>query len=269
MAGTLLALVMALIAVALLVGGWRQFQQHRTTVFPWEAGLLYRDGRFERVLEPGCYTTGLWGRDIRKLMTTQQVAVLPSQEVLTADGFPVKLSIIAEYRITDPRLAQESTGGGWVGMLHVAIQLALRAPIQARTLDAVLADRGGLEAEFLPPVQQAAKGLGIVVDRVALRDLVLPAEVRRMVTEVERAKREGLAALERARGEQAALRSLANAARLMKGNPELHALRVLQALQAAPGKNAPTLVLGAGAVLPVVAGSAAADAAPAEPGSEG
>ena len=82
-----------------------------------------------------------------------------------------------------------------------------------------------------------------------------------MVTEAERARREGVAALERARGEQAALRALANAARLMKGNPELHALRVLQSLQAAPGRAAPTLVLGAGAMLPVVAG----EAPPAEP----
>lgn len=81
-----------------------------------------------------------------------------------------------------------------------------------------------------------------------------------MVTEVERARREGEAALECARGEQAALRSLANAARLLKGNPELHALRVLQALAASPGKVPPTLVLGAGALLPT--GSAAPDAAP-------
>jgi hypothetical protein len=43
----------------------------------------------------------------------------------------------------------------------------------------------------------------------------------------------------------------------------LHALRVLQALAAAPGKVPPTLVLGAGAVLPV-AGARPAEAAPPE-----
>ena len=268
---TPIALVLLALAAAVFLGlrTWKLLQQYRTTVFPWEAGLLYREGRFERTLEPGTHATGLFGREVRKLMTAKQLAILPAQEVLTADGFPVKISVIAEYRIADPRLALESTGGQWIAMLHAALQLALRAPVQARTLDAVLADRGSLEAEFLPPVQEAATAIGIAVDRLALRDLVLPAEVRRMVTEVERAKREGLAALERARGEQAALRSLANAARMMKGNPELHALRVLQALQAAPGKTPPTLVLGAGAVLPVMAGPGSGETAPSGPEAEG
>ena len=45
-----------------------------------------------------------------------------------------------------------------------------------------------------------------------------------------RARAEGHAALERARGESAALRNLANAARLMDGNPALMNLRLLQTI---------------------------------------
>ncbi|HVJ79323.1 MAG TPA: hypothetical protein VM620_15960, partial [Hyphomicrobium sp.] len=73
-----------------------------------------------------------------------------------------------------------------------------------------------------------------------------------VATETVRAKLEAHASLERARGEQATLRTLNNAARLLKGNPELMNLRVLQALTAANGKAAPTLVLSGGAgILPV------------------
>ena len=50
--------------------------------------------------------------------------------------------------------------------------------------------------------------------------------------------------VERARAEQASLRSLANSARMLKGNPELMNLRLLQALNGGPGKPAPTVVLG-------------------------
>ena len=71
---------------------------------------------------------------------------------------------------------------------------------------------------------------------------MLPPEVRRLFTEIERAKLEGLAALERARGENAALRSLANAAGMLKGNPELMNLRLLQSM--ATGKGQLTVVLG-------------------------
>lgn len=63
-----------------------------------------------------------------------------------------------------------------------------------------------------------------------------------MFTEAERARREGLAALERARSEQAALRVLANAARNLAGNPELAQLRLWQTMENAKG--AKTFVLG-------------------------
>jgi hypothetical protein len=49
--------------------------------------------------------------------------------------------------------------------------------------------------------------------------------------------------LERARGESAALRNLANAARLLDGNPALMNLRMMQALTAAQSAGN-TLVLG-------------------------
>ncbi|MBR0649070.1 slipin family protein [Roseomonas terrae] len=251
--------LIATVAVAIM-NKW--YLRLRETIWPWEVGLLYRNGRFVRELPPGRHWAGFAAREVRRVATTRQLAVVPAQEVLTADGFQVKLSVVVEYRIADARRMQEETGGHWTPLLHTAIQLALRAPVQARGLDALLADRGALEGAFAEPIAAAAAAIGLAVDKVALRDLILPAEVRRMVTDVERAKREGMAALERARGEHAALRSLANAARLMKGNPELHALRVLQALAAQPGKNVPTLVLGAGALLPVsaTAGEAASDA---------
>ena len=58
---------------------------------------------------------------------------------------------------------------------------------------------------------------------------------------MERARREGQATLERAHAEQAALRALANAARMLKNNPELQNLRLIQALSEAKGA---TVVLG-------------------------
>ena len=147
-------------------------------------------------------------------------------------------------------------------------QLALRGVAQSRSLEALLAARGELEAELLPVVQNATAPIGITVDRVSLRDLILPAETRRLVTEVERARREAQAALERARGEQAALRSLANAARMLRNNPELHTLRVLQALNPIPGRPAPTLVLSGSTVMSVrPSGDTAEPPAPEEEGA--
>jgi regulator of protease activity HflC (stomatin/prohibitin superfamily) len=74
-----------------------------------------------------------------------------------------------------------------------------------------------------------------------------------MRAEVERSKMEAEASLERARGEQASLRALANAARLIKDNPALANLRFLQTLEQIQG--AKTIVLGSDAVVPLMGAS--------------
>jgi regulator of protease activity HflC (stomatin/prohibitin superfamily) len=60
---------------------------------------------------------------------------------------------------------------------------------------------------------------------------MFPGELKTIFAQVVNARNEGLAALERARGESAALRNLANAAKLLENNPELRQLRFLQVLE--------------------------------------
>jgi len=82
---------------------------------------------------------------------------------------------------------------------------------------------------------------------------MFPGDLKRVFAQVVQARKEGQAALEKARGETAALRNLANAARLVDGNPALLQLRLLQQLGSATGN---TIVLALGATpgaLPVPA----------------
>src|SRR5258705_12697759 len=72
---------------------------------------------------------------------------------------------------------------------------------------------------------------------------MLPGELMRAYVDVLKSKQECYAALDRARGESAALRNLANAARVLEGNPALMNLRVLQSLASAQNAGN-TLVLG-------------------------
>jgi hypothetical protein len=70
---------------------------------------------------------------------------------------------------------------------------------------------------------------------------MFPGELKKIFTQVVRARQEGLAALEKARGETAALRNLANAAQLVDRNPSLMQLRLLQVIGQQSGN---TVVLG-------------------------
>ena len=78
-----------------------------------------------------------------------------------------------------------------------------------------------------------------------------------------KAKQEGQAALERARGESAALRNLANAARVLEGNPALMNLRLMQSLTAAQNAGNTLVLSMPGGFVPLKNGKAAP---PAESG---
>ena len=92
-------------------------------------------------------------------------------------------------------------------------------------------------------MQPEGAKIGINVLAVEVKDVMLPADLKRAFADVLKAKQEGQAALERARGESAALRNLANAARVLEGNPALMNLRLMQSLSAAQNAGN-TLVVG-------------------------
>ncbi len=205
-----------------------------------QAGLLYRDGKYVGPVGPGRIKIGR--RDeLSVVRTLQQVVIVSGQEVLSNDGFQPKLSAVAAFRIVDPLMAVNRQERSSDLVVTLETQLALRALAASRGAEALAkAVRDELDAELLASVRQGCVEFGLEVDSVRLRDIILPADLRRLLTGVERARREGQAALERAHAEQAALRALANAARMLRNNPELQNLRLLQAIGTA---GAPTTVV--------------------------
>ncbi|MFC3383315.1 slipin family protein [Couchioplanes azureus] len=203
------------------------------TVMEWQRTLLFTDGRFTRVLGPGRH------RYRRRRVTLHTVDVRPratavqGQDVLTADGVTLKLSALAHWRIADPHAYL--TGAAAADLrLYSAVQLAVRDAVAAVTFDEVLADRSRLSAGLVEAASPALDGLGIELTSAVVKDLMLPGELRRAATETLLARENGRAELERARAEAAALRTLANAARLLEQHPALLRLRTIQAA-AAPG----------------------------------
>jgi hypothetical protein len=57
--------------------------------------------------------------------------------------------------------------------------------------------------------------------------MMFPGELKKIFSQVAKARQEGLALLEKARGETAALRNLSNSANMIKNNPDLMQLRML------------------------------------------
>jgi regulator of protease activity HflC (stomatin/prohibitin superfamily) len=229
----------------------------RRHVLPWftivvpeyACGALYRHGRLAEQLTAGLHRRFGLGWSATTIDLRRRELVIAGQELLTADHNTVKVSMWLAFTVTDTRrllsvsMAPEQA-------LHYAAQLALRELVGGWTLDEFFARKGEGDAILLAALVPLADELGYTVNKAAIRDVMLPAELKRAYAAVIAAREEGKAALERARGEHAALRSLANAARLLEEHPALVQLKSLQAITDAAARGGSTIVLGEG-VLPL------------------
>jgi regulator of protease activity HflC (stomatin/prohibitin superfamily) len=236
----LIAIAVAALAV-LAVFAIRPFR--RAFIVPeGYAGLLYHNGKFVEVLAPGRHIR--WGRnftldaqDTRKASMT-----VASQEILTADNVSLKFSVMVTYQVVDPVKAVHETQS-WQADLYNGAQLALRTVVSGLAVEALINQRTAIGAQLLPLLQPDATKIGINIQSAEVKDVIFPADLKRAFAETLKAKQEGQAALERARGETAALRNLANAARVLEGNPALMNLRLVQSLTTAQNAGH-TLVFG-------------------------
>jgi regulator of protease activity HflC (stomatin/prohibitin superfamily) len=209
------------------------------TIFEYQRGLLYGNGKFRSILNPGRHAYLAPWQSVQKVDIRTQYITLPGQEVLSADNVSLKISLVAGYKIVDPYLAINQVVNHQEA-LYLTMQLDLRDVIGALEVDDLLAKRQEIGTTIHERSAKKAAGLGLELELVNLKDIMFPGELKNIFAQVVNARKEGLAALERARGESAALRNLANAAKLLDGNPNLYQLRFLQTLE---GKSGNTIVV--------------------------
>jgi regulator of protease activity HflC (stomatin/prohibitin superfamily) len=226
----ILIIAIAFVALLFLIGAANRMPKlyHAFIVPEGYVGLLYHHGKFVEQFTPGRHVR--WGRNftLGAQDTRKTFLAVAGQEVLTADNIGVKLSLLVTYQVTDPVKASHETQS-WQGDVYNAAQLALRNVVSGVAAEALLTQRLDIAAQLLARVQPEATKIGVTVHAVEVKDVMLPADLKRAFGDVLKAKQEGQAALERARGESASLRNLANAARVLEGNPALMNLRVLHA----------------------------------------
>ncbi len=218
-----------------------QRPSRRLTVSEFEHVVLIRRGKIERVLTVGRHWLRPRIDQIACFSALPTVMNIHGQETPTSDGATIRASIAVVLRVADPLLFTQS--GLAQETLYLAVQLALRAAVARRGLDQLLVERKQIADELLEESSPSAEAIGLSIESMALRDLVLTGDLKRAVAEVISARLSGQAKLERARGEAAALRSLANTARLAKGNPELLQLRLIQQMENSSGN---TFIVGVG-----------------------
>lgn len=199
------------------------------TVQPWTVALERRDGAPTVVLPAGRHRARPRASyevvDLREQLTT-----LAPQEVPTDDGLSVKISAAVRWRVSDP-VSYAEVAADAVAVVYLAVQVALRelaAGLAAE--DVATTVRAEAAEQVVAVVRAEAARVGIAVLAVDVKDVLLPYELREARAALVVGRHRAQVKLEEARAETAALRSLANGAKLLADNPALARLRLVQAL---------------------------------------
>lgn len=232
---TLLALLAIVVTLVIIALAFRAVVTV-VTVHDYERGLRYRNGQFRGLVPPGAHPVLRPLSEIQVIDARPAWQVLEAQEVPTADGVVVRVSLACHYVIGDP-VAAFTAEQDHRRALYLALQLALRDALAGRTLEEALAARTAIGPEIAEACGTPLARLGIELLEVHVRDLIVPSELKRAFAGVITARKEGEAALERARGETAALRNLANGGRLVEQSPGLLSLRIVQQLGQTSGNS--------------------------------
>ncbi len=212
----------------------------RVTIHEYERGLRFERGRFVGLLDTGPHTWFKPTTEVQIIDSRPSSMPIEGQEVMTSDGVAVKVSLVVRSVIGDP-VARLKADQDPDRLLYILVQLGLREVVAGRELTDVLSARTTIGPAIAEIVATRMGEIGIELLSVDVRDVMVPAELKRAYAAVVAARHEGAASLERARGETAALRSLANVGRLLDDNPGLLSLRLVQELGTRGGN---TVVLG-------------------------
>ncbi len=199
----------------------------RVTIFEYERGLKYHKGQFVKILEPGKYILYSPNVTVQKVDMRSRMTSITGQEVLSSDGVTVKVTLSAEYEIVDPYLAINKVEN-YMQTLYTMIQLVLREIIGELDIEAVLSSRKQINDALNEQAYEKALEFGVKINSVGVKDMMFPADIKRIFSQVVQARKEGLAKLEKTRAETAALRNLANVSKVLESNPSILKLRLLE-----------------------------------------
>ena len=181
----------------------------------YERGVVYRFGRVQtRVREPGLTFLIPIADRLDKVNMQIITMPVPAQDGITRDNVTVRVDAVIYFKVADPVRAAVDVQDYRSAIGQVA-QTSLRSIIGKSNLDDLLSNREGLNQGLELMIDSPALGWGIHIDRVEIKDVVLPDSMKRSIARQAEAERERRARVITADGELQASEKLAQAAGVM------------------------------------------------------
>ncbi|KRE25652.1 peptidase [Mycobacterium sp. Soil538] len=209
----------------------------------FERGVVYRFGQVQsRVREPGLTMLVPIADRLQKVNMQIITMPVPAQDGITRDNVTVRVDAVIYFKVADPVRAAVDVQDYMSAIGQVA-QTSLRSIIGKSNLDDLLSNREHLNDGLELMIDSPALGWGIHIDRVEIKDVILPDSMKRSIARQAEAERERRARVITADGELQASQKLAAAAAVMSEQPAALQLRLLQTVVEVAAEKNSTLVL--------------------------
>jgi regulator of protease activity HflC (stomatin/prohibitin superfamily) len=207
----------------------------------YERGVIFRLGRVIDTKGPGLIILiPVVDKMVKVDMRTITMEV-PPQDVITRDNVSIKVNAVVFYTVLDASAAIIKVENYLYATSQQA-QTSLRSVCGQVELDEILSEREKINLTLQEILDRSTEPWGIKVDRVEVKQIDLPEEMKRAIAKQAEAERERRAKVINAEGEFQAAQKLIDAAALMETQPMSLQLRYLQTLNQIASENNSTTI---------------------------
>ena len=192
-------------------------------------GVRFKDGALDGTLPPGRHAAFTIEHQVSfvSIDLRERVVTVQGQDILTKDKVTLRLNASLTYRVVDvKRLVTASKSADEV--LYLCVQLGLREQVAMHTLDEILGERSILAESVRPLATARADDLGLELIDFGVKDIILPGDMKLLLNKVIEAQKTAEANVILRREETAAVRSMAQTAKILAENPVLMRLKELE-----------------------------------------
>ena len=174
-----------------------------------EVYIIERLGRFHKIADAGLTIIIPFVDHVRSVVSLkEQTLDVPPQGVITEDNVTMTIDTVVFYQITDPAKAVYEIQSLRRGIEYLAIT-TIRDIVGKMDLDSTFSSRDLINNQLRVLLNEATSKWGCKVNRVEVKDITPPADIRDAMEKQMNAERNKRAAILQAEGEKQAAITLA------------------------------------------------------------
>ena len=210
----------------------------------YERGVIFRLGRLiggGGIKGPGLILLIPVIDKMVKVSLRTVVFDVPPQDIITSDNVSIKVNAVVYFRVIEPQKAIVQVENFMAATSQIS-QTTLRSVLGQSELDDLLSQRDVINHKLQQIIDSQTEPWGVKVTNVEVKQIDLPQEMQRAMAKQAEAERERRSKVISAEGEFQASQRLADAAKILSGEPSALTLRYLQTLREIATENNSTTI---------------------------